>query len=129
MKVDGRCLCRKIAYAATIDPGRVAICHCTGCQTRTGLVFGVVAAVVDQDFRLLSGPLKCYGNIPAGGLARALAFCPDCGTRIYARTIGDSAAFSGYARARSGSGIGCRQSGRSVPVGATKRNAPKAHPF
>jgi hypothetical protein len=95
MKVDGRCLCGYISYEATVDPERVAICHCTDCQTHSGSAFGVVAGVVDQDFRLLSGELKLYEKTAESGRVRALGFCPDCGTRIYARTLGNAAAFFG----------------------------------
>ena len=33
MKVDGRCHCGSSPYEAEIDPEKVAICHCTDCQT------------------------------------------------------------------------------------------------
>lgn len=95
MKVDGRCLCGHISYEATVNPERVAICHCSDCQTHTGSAFGVVAGVVDQEFRLLSGQLKFYEKTAESGAVRALAFCPECGTRIYARTDGDRSAFFG----------------------------------
>jgi len=83
MKIDGGCLCRHITYQAEVDPDKVAICHCTDCQTNSGTAFGVVVGVTDGQFRLLSGT------------RRALAFCPECGTRIHAQTVGEGSSFFG----------------------------------
>jgi hypothetical protein len=33
MKVDGRCHCGFITFAAEIVPEKVWLCHCTDCQT------------------------------------------------------------------------------------------------
>ena len=45
MKIDGGCLCRHITYQAEVDPDKVAICHCTDCQTNSGTAFGVVVGM------------------------------------------------------------------------------------
>ena len=95
MKVDGGCLCGHITYQAEVDPDRVAICHCTDCQTHSASAFGVVVRVVDDGFRLLSGELKTYEKIADSGTVRALTFCPECGTRIYADTVGEGLSFFG----------------------------------
>jgi hypothetical protein len=95
MQVDGGCFCGAVAYAAEIDPERVVICHCTDCQTHSGAAFGVVAGIRDGRFRLLSGTLKVFVKTAESGRIRELSFCPDCGTRIHARTPGDPGAFFG----------------------------------
>lgn len=95
MLVDGGCLCGHITYEAEVDPNRVAICHCSDCQTHSGTAFGTVVAVVGGEFRLLSGVLKAYDKIAESGRVRALSFCPECGTRIHAQTPGDAEAFFG----------------------------------
>ncbi len=95
MKIDGNCLCGHVTYKAEIDPKRVIICHCTDCQTHSGTAYGVVAGIVDEKFRLLSGALKTYEKIADSGTVRALAFCPDCGTRIHAKTVGEGSSFFG----------------------------------
>lgn len=95
MKVDGACLCGAITYEAVIDPGRVAICHCADCQVNSGSAYGLVASVTDGQFRLMSGHLKEYVKTAESGRARQLSFCPDCGTRIHARTKDDPTAFFG----------------------------------
>ena len=82
MKIDGGCLCGYITYEAEVDPGKVAVCHCTDCQTQSGTAFGVVVGITDNQFQLRSGELKTYQKIADSGTQRALAFCPECGTRI-----------------------------------------------
>lgn len=95
MKIDGACLCGRVTYEAEIDVDRVAICHCTDCQLNSGTAFGVVAHVIEGNFVLLSGKLKEFEKIAESGRVRKLSFCPECGTRIHARTDGDPSAFFG----------------------------------
>jgi hypothetical protein len=95
VKVDGNCLCGHVTYEAEIDPEQIIICHCTDCQTHSGTAYGVVAGIVDEKFRLLSGGLKTYEKIADSGTVRALAFCPECGTRIHAKTVGEGSSFFG----------------------------------
>ncbi|WP_425038204.1 GFA family protein [Primorskyibacter sp. S187A] len=95
MHVDGACLCGAVSYEAVIDPDRVAICRCADCQVNSGAAFGLVASITDGQFQLLSGVLKEYQKTAASGRARQLSFCPECGTRIHARTRQDPSAFFG----------------------------------
>ena len=37
MHIEGGCHCGYITYEAEVDPDAVRICHCTDCQTLTGL--------------------------------------------------------------------------------------------
>jgi hypothetical protein len=39
MKIDGRCRCGNITFAAEVDPATVVICYCTDCQTLSGSAF------------------------------------------------------------------------------------------
>ena len=95
MKIDGGCFCNYVTYGAEVDPKRVAICHCTDCQTHSGTAYGVVVGIIDEQFHLLSGTLKTYEKIAESGTVRALTFCPECGTRIYAKTVGEGSSFFG----------------------------------
>ncbi|MDA3858726.1 MAG: GFA family protein [Roseovarius sp.] len=95
MKVDGACLCGSVTYEAEIDPDRVVICHCSDCQINSGSSYGVVASVTDGRFRLITGRLKEYEKTAESGRARQLSFCPECGTRVHARTTSDPTAFFG----------------------------------
>lgn len=90
MKIDGGCHCGNVKFEAEADPEKVAICHCTDCQTLSGTAFRTVVMVPDEDFTLLSGELKTYVKTTAdSGNPRAQVFCPECGTQIYANSVGD----------------------------------------
>lgn len=90
MKIDGGCHCGNVKFEAEADPEKVAICHCTDCQTLSGTAFRTVVMVPDEDFTLLSGELKTYVKTTAdSGNPRAQVFCPECGTQIYATSVGD----------------------------------------
>jgi hypothetical protein len=95
MKIDGACLCGAVTYEAEIDPDRVVICHCSDCQINSGSAYGIVASVTDGKFRLTTGQLREYEKSAASGRRRQLSFCPECGTRIHARTKSDPRAFFG----------------------------------
>lgn len=95
MRIDGGCLCGHVRYEAEIDPARVAICHCKDCQTNAATAFGMVASVTDNQFHLLSGTMTEYDKVAESGRVRTLSFCPQCGTRIHARTKDDPEAFFG----------------------------------
>ncbi|MHA1570129.1 MAG: GFA family protein [Alphaproteobacteria bacterium] len=55
----------------------------------------MVVGVVDGRFRLLSGTLKVFDKTADSGTIRALAFCPECGARIHATTVGEGSPFFG----------------------------------
>ena len=84
MKVDGHCHCGQIAFEAEINPDCVRICHCTDCQTLTGAAYRVNVQTPAESFVLLSGTPKIYIKTAESGNKRAHAFCPNCGTPIYA---------------------------------------------
>jgi hypothetical protein len=94
MKVEGRCHCGHVTYKATVDPEKVGICHCTDCQTLTGSTYRVSVAVPRESFSLLTGEPKIYVKTADSGTKRAHAFCPDCGSPIYASAINDPPTYS-----------------------------------
>ena len=89
MKINGGCHCGSIAYEAEADPDKVVLCHCTDCQTLSGSAFRIVVPIAEADFTLLSGALKTYVKTAESGNQRAQTFCPECGTNIYATSVGD----------------------------------------
>ncbi len=95
MKIDGHCLCGQVEYEAEADSERVAICHCTDCQTNAASAYGVVVGLAPSAFKLTAGTLKTYVKIAESGNRRDLAFCPECGTRIYAAPSGETEGFIG----------------------------------
>jgi len=89
MKIDGSCHCGRITYEAEIDPEKVRICHCADCQRLNGSAFRMTAPTPEENFRLLSGEPKIYVKTAESGAQRAQAFCGDCGSPIYATSVGD----------------------------------------
>jgi hypothetical protein len=88
MHVDGGCHCGNIKYEADIDPEKVIVCHCTDCQALSGTAFRTVVFVPESQFSLHSGSLKTYVKMADSGNRRAMMFCPECGTQIYATSVG-----------------------------------------
>jgi hypothetical protein len=86
MKIDGACHCGKIRYEARIDPGKVVICHCTDCQTVSGAPYRANVPVLAEKFTLHGEP-KTYEKIAASGNVLVLAFCGECGSALYPRSV------------------------------------------
>jgi len=93
MRVDGGCHCGKITYEADIDPDKAGLCHCTDCQTLTSSAFSLFVPVPKEKFRLRGEP-RVYVKTAQSGNRRAQAFCPECGTRIYASAEKDPLVFN-----------------------------------
>jgi hypothetical protein len=92
MKIDGSCHCGYITFAAEIDPETASICHCTDCQTISGSAFRTAVRSRPGTFELRSGTPTLYVKTTAeSGTKREHAFCPRCGTAIYATNLGGEA--------------------------------------
>jgi hypothetical protein len=83
MHIDGACHCGAISFTAEVDPTRVMVCHCTDCQVMSGSAFRAVIAVPVDNFELHGEP-KRYVKVAESGNRRAQAFCPKCGTPLFA---------------------------------------------
>jgi hypothetical protein len=95
MKITGGCHCGHISYEAEVDPASVRVCHCNDCQKLTGTAFRTNIASLPGTFALTSGAPKIYIKTAESGNQRAHAFCPDCGTPIYATDPGPNPASYG----------------------------------
>lgn len=93
MRIDGGCHCGRITYEADIDPEKVGVCHCTDCQTLSGSAFTVFVPVPKEALRLRGEP-SIYVKTAESGNRRAQAFCPQCGTRLYAGAEKDPPLFN-----------------------------------
>jgi hypothetical protein len=103
MHIEGGCHCGNITYAAEVDPDTAGICHCTDCQTFSGSAFRTVVQAKKDAFRFLTGQPKIYVKTAQSGNKRAQAFCPECGTHLYAAAASDPQVFGiriGTARQR-----------------------------
>ncbi|MBM3347381.1 MAG: GFA family protein, partial [Betaproteobacteria bacterium] len=83
------CHCGLIRYEAEIDPGSVGLCHCADCQQISGSAFRIVVQVPRAQFRMLGAAPKVYVKTAESGTRRAQAFCPECGTSVYASAAVD----------------------------------------
>jgi hypothetical protein len=91
MHVDGGCHCGYVTFEAEVDPESVSICHCTDCQTLTGSAYRVTVRSHPGAFTLKSGQPKNYVKTAESGNQREQAFCPECGTPLFAITVGNAA--------------------------------------
>ena len=89
MQITGGCHCGNITYSAEVDQAAVSLCHCTDCQTFSGSAFRTMVPAKKADFKLLTGQPKIYIKTAESGNRRAQAFCPQCGTHIYATSPED----------------------------------------
>ena len=89
MKIDGACQCGFITIEGDADPEKVAICHCTDCQTSTGTAFRVSIPVAGETFKMTGQPTTYLKTTADSGKPRLQAFCPRCGSPIYSTTPGE----------------------------------------
>ncbi len=83
MNIDGGCHCGRIRFRAEVDPAAVAICHCTDCQLLSGSPYRAMVTARAESFSIEGEP-RIYVKTAESGTRRAQAFCPDCGSAIYA---------------------------------------------
>jgi hypothetical protein len=87
MEVTGRCHCGRIQFRSRVDPRKISICHCTDCQILTGTAYRISAHTAVADYQALRGEPKTYVKTADSGAKRTQAFCPDCGTPLYAEAL------------------------------------------
>lgn len=78
------CSCGKLAVSTRGEPLRVSICHCLGCQKRTGSVFGAQARFA-ADAVDVQGESKVHVRIGDQGSSIRFHFCPQCGATVFYR--------------------------------------------
>jgi hypothetical protein len=93
MKIEGSCHCGRVTYEAVVDPGAVTVCHCTDCQALSGSAYRANIPAASETFVLRGGP-KIYIKTADSGNKRAHAFCPDCGSPIYASAPSNPTTYS-----------------------------------
>jgi hypothetical protein len=89
MKVDGQCHCGFITIEGEVNPDKAVICHCTDCQTASSAPFRVSIPCPGASFKMTGQPTIYVKTSADSGNPRAQAFCPKCGTPLYATTPGD----------------------------------------
>lgn len=88
MHITGSCHCGAIRYEAEVDPATATICHCTDCQKLSGAPWRASVRVAAEDFHVQGEP-RVYVKTADSGTRRGQAFCPECGSPLYAYTPAD----------------------------------------
>ena len=89
MKIDGACHCGAIKIEGEADPEKTTVCHCTDCQSGTGSAFRVSIPVPGATFKMSGQPAIYVRTTAESGNPRAQAFCPTCGSPLYATSPGE----------------------------------------
>ena len=89
MKIDGACHCGAIKIEGEADPEKSQICHCTDCQTCTGLGVPRVDPGPRHTFKMTGQPTIYVKTTADSGKPRVQAFCGKCGSPIYSTTPGE----------------------------------------
>ena len=87
MKLEGRCYCGDVRYAAEGEPMMKGQCHCRECQYITGGAPNMFVAMPSDGFSYTQGAPKQFTR---SDLQRAVTrgFCPECGTHLVTRVPG-----------------------------------------
>ena len=93
MKIEGQCHCGAISFEADVDPNKVALCHCTDCQTISGAPYRASVPALAEKL-IVHGQPKTYVKTAESGNKRLHAFCGECGSAIYATTPTDQRVFN-----------------------------------
>lgn len=83
LPISGQCHCGAVSFTALVDPGKVLACHCKDCQQFSGAPFRAVVPVPVAQVQI-TGQAKHYVKVAESGNRRVQAFCPECGTQLYA---------------------------------------------
>jgi hypothetical protein len=77
-----RCQCGALRVETRGEPGKVLVCHCTGCQRRTGSAFGLSAYYRTENVAV-HGASSTWERAGESGKSFITHFCPSCGTSVY----------------------------------------------
>jgi len=89
MKINGRCHCGEVVYSAEIDENKVVTCHCTDCQVMSSGPFRSAVMSLPNAVTFSAAQPKEYIKTAESGNKRAQGFCANCGTTLYATSVGE----------------------------------------
>lgn len=75
-RFTGGCLCGSLRVVAVGQPNRVGICHCLDCRKHHGALF-YASAIFPATAVTIEGAFHAF---------RGRAFCPTCGSSVFARS-------------------------------------------
>ena len=80
----GGCACGAVRFKVTAPPIAVCVCHCSDCQKASGGPPNYVALVPKTALEVTKGEARIYVRKGDSGAEIGRAFCPDCGTPLWA---------------------------------------------
>jgi len=83
---SGGCACGAIRYECSASPVAMVNCHCRNCQRAGGSAYSPTIVVPSATVRVVSGEPKLYDATAESGAIARRAFCPECGSALYATT-------------------------------------------
>jgi len=89
MKINGSCHCGEVVYSAEIDENKVVSCHCTDCQVMSSGPFRSAVMSLPNAVTFSATQPKEYIKTAESGNKRAQGFCANCGTTLYATSVGE----------------------------------------
>lgn len=90
MNITGQCHCGELKYTAQVNPEKTLICHCSDCQRLSASAFRTAVMSEPDGLVFTQGQPKEYIKIAESGNHRAQGFCQNCGSGIYATSVGDA---------------------------------------
>ena len=80
--LKGSCACGQVRYELDGElRGPVGYCHCWQCRKHSGSSFGTTAAIMTEEFRIVSGRERLSRWESSPGIYRVFAGC--CGSPLY----------------------------------------------
>ena len=74
----GGCFCGAVRYSLSEDPITLYACHCTDCQTETGVSFTLSMLVAGDSIAVTSGETEAHEYHLPDGRVRRSRRCPNC---------------------------------------------------
>ena len=87
MKIEGRCHCGNLTYVAKVDPEKVRSATAPIARPCPAPPSASWCRREPGTFKLVSGEPKTYVKTADSGNRRVQAFCPNCGTSLYAHAL------------------------------------------
>ncbi len=87
---EGNCQCGSVAYRVTGRTATLFACHCKECQRQSSSAFGMALWIKEPIVELTSGVLKEWIRTMPSGREMSCQFCPECGTRLFHMTVGQT---------------------------------------
>lgn len=91
---EGQCQCGAIHYRIAGEALTMFACHCTECQRQSGSAFGMALWIKQPVVDISGGSVKEWIRQLPSGKQMSCQFCPDCGTRLFHKVLGQEEVLS-----------------------------------